>query len=497
MKMCTFIATFIVCMFLVLTIVVAQETGMGTITGKFMTASGETMAGGTVKFFDSATGPSPITHEYWKFPDYFFRVEADGTFSAQLPEGTYYLMAVKKTSMHKPIVPPEEGDLIYPPWDGAQKPYFIKSGETTDLGVIVKAVPFKKEWAAKGKTGIEGVVLDAYGKPVKRVLIIAYVNPAKQESTFIADQRTTEDGKYILRVPEGGRYYVRVKGNTDIFVTADVKLGAFTKGIDISPQRIPGAKVNQGNLVSNASGGSCQAEDFETTVAGISGCLVMRKYGFTGPTSPHAMVVWLHGDLSQGDPANEQFSIAEKTAAEFAKDKVISVALVRPGYSDGSGNYSSGNVYNRLDTYTKDNIAEVGAAIERLSNKYKPDKVVIVGHSGGAAIAAVLLGMKPKLADGAVLAACPCDLVRWRSDTLPWTLSENPISWADKVSPATKVIALTGSEDTNTFPALAESYVEALKAHGVDANFQPVHDSNHSNVIESSAVSDAIAKLIH
>jgi pimeloyl-ACP methyl ester carboxylesterase len=119
-----------------------------------------------------------------------------------------------------------------------------------------------------------------------------------------------------------------------------------------------------------------------------------------------------------------------------------------------------------------------------------------VGHSGGAAIAAALLGMKPKLADAAVLVACPCELVRWRANTRPWTLSENPIRWADKVSPATKVIALTGSEDTNTFPALAESYVEALKAHGVDALFQLVSDSNHSSVIETSAVTEAIARLI-
>ena len=259
--------------------------------------------------------------------------------------------------------------------------------------------------------------------------------------------------------------------------------------------KTPGADFRQDSLPPIVSG-PCQGEDFETKVTGVSECLIMRRYGFTGSSSPRTMLVWLHGDLSTGGPANYHFLLAERAAAKFAEDKVMSVALVRPGYSDGSGNSSSGNNYGRLDSYTKENIVEVGTAIERLRLRYKPHKVIIVGDSGGAAIADVLLGMKPNLAEGAVLVACPCDLVSWRAGRRPWIHSEDPMRWTENVSSGAKIIALTGSKDSNTFSELAQSYVEKLRARGIDASFQMVRDAAHSGVLRSSAVSDAIARLV-
>jgi pimeloyl-ACP methyl ester carboxylesterase len=139
----------------------------------------------------------------------------------------------------------------------------------------------------------------------------------------------------------------------------------------------------------------------------------------------------------------------------------------------------------------------MGAAIERLRHKYRPSRVVLVGHSGGAAIAAVLLGLKPQLADAAVLVACPCDLVSWRAGRrgAPW-VSENPLQWTDKVGPAIKVIALTGSRDDTTSPGLGEAYVAALKARGIDAAFHLVPGAGHIDVLQSPAVSEAVAGLI-
>src|SRR4029434_3722448 len=180
----------------------------------------------------------------------------------------------------------------------------------------------------------------------------------------------------------------------------------------------------------------CGTETSETKVTGVSQCLLMRRYGTAQPT---AMIVWLHGDVSSGGPANYHFSLAQKAAEDFASDKVMSVALVRPGYPDGSGESSSVSFLHsgRSDHYTRENIAEVGAAIEALRSKYTPNFVIIVGHSGGAATAAVLLGMKPQLADAAVLVSCPCELVSWRNGGRPWVRSENPYRWAEKVSVST------------------------------------------------------------
>lgn len=240
----------------------------------------------------------------------------------------------------------------------------------------------------------------------------------------------------------------------------------------------------------------CTPDDFETRVTGVSQCLLMRRYG---PAEPSAMVVWLHGDVSSGGPANYHFALAQKTAENLSASNVLSVALVRPGYPDGTGASSSVSFLHggRFDHYTQENIAEVGAAIEKLRLKFKPNSVILVGHSGGAATAAVLLGMKPQLADAAVLVSCPCDLVSWRSGRREWSRSENPTRWAEKIAPSTRVIAFTGTKDDNTLPNLASTYIDLLRSRGIDATFHAIEGATHNSAPRSPEVFDAIAKLLH
>jgi hypothetical protein len=63
-----------------------------------------------------------------------------------------------------------------------------------------------------------------------------------------------------------------------------------------------------------AAGGleaSCRNEDFETRISGGSECLLMRRYGSNRPA---AMVVWLHGNLTSGNPASHHFPVAQEAA---------------------------------------------------------------------------------------------------------------------------------------------------------------------------------------
>ncbi len=250
--------------------------------------------------------------------------------------------------------------------------------------------------------------------------------------------------------------------------------------------------------VPNAFCAPCTPEDFESHVSGSSQCLLMRRFGLT---EPETMVVWLHGDVSSGGPANYHFAVAQSAAAHFASARVVSIALVRPGYPDGSGESSTVAPLSggRTDHYTLENLEEVGVAIERLRAHFKPKFVVAVGHSGGAATAAVLLGMKPGLLDAAVLVACPCELVAWRANrpgARQWTSSENPRAWADKVSTASQVIALTGAKDDNTQPDLARGYVNALQARGVEARFALLPDESHNSAFRSPQVIRALTDLL-
>jgi pimeloyl-ACP methyl ester carboxylesterase len=240
---------------------------------------------------------------------------------------------------------------------------------------------------------------------------------------------------------------------------------------------------------------TCAPEDYELKVSGASQCLLMRRFG---ASDPDVMIVWLHGDVSSGGPANYHFANAEQAVNQFAAIKVLSVALVRPGYPDGSGDSSSVAFLHsgRADHYTKENLMEVGAAIGRLRARFQPKKVVVVGHSGGAATVAVLLGMQPKLIDAAVLVSCPCELIAWRAGRREWSRSENPIKWADHVDPSMRVVALTGGKDDNTLPELAKTYVEALRARGVDATFRLLADETHNSAFRSPEVLNAVRTLL-
>ena len=248
-------------------------------------------------------------------------------------------------------------------------------------------------------------------------------------------------------------------------------------------------------FVLNSFGAVCEDENFSTHVSGESQCLVMRQYG---SGAPEVMVVWLHGDVSTGGPANYHFRDAERFSRERYADKVVSVALVRPGYEDGAGNKSTVAFLHsaRRDHYTKVNLIEVGTAIERLKDKFKPKRVVVVGHSGGAVTFAALLGIKPDLADAAVLVGCACDFEVWRAGRRPLALSENPMKWVASININTRVIALTGELDDNTFPRNVESYVAALQGRKIDAEFRLLGGYGHNESFRSPEVFRAVQSLL-
>ena len=240
----------------------------------------------------------------------------------------------------------------------------------------------------------------------------------------------------------------------------------------------------------------CAEPILPNKVSGAEHCLLMRQFG---SETPETLLVWLHGDVSSGGPANYHFAIAEKATAELGADTLKSIALVRPSYPDGSGE-ESGYAFGhggRRDHYTTENLREIAGAIERLKERHTPKRTLLIGHSGGAASAATLLGMAPGLADDAVLVACPCDLVTWRAGRGgAWSRSENPIAWADKIPTTTRVIALTGERDNNTPPALAQHYTHYLQQRGLVAETRTISYADHNSAFRAPEVTVAIKELI-
>jgi predicted esterase len=249
------------------------------------------------------------------------------------------------------------------------------------------------------------------------------------------------------------------------------------------------------SFASTVQADPCANEDFVTRVSGADECLVIATFG-PPEGRPAAMVVWLHGDQSSGGPATSHVQPARETALRFAADRVLSVAMWRPGYSDAAGNTSGGDNHGRNDSYTKKNMEIVGDAISRLKSHYGPSRTVLVGHSGGAATTANLLGMMPSLVDAAVLVSCPCDLRAWRAGHRWWPNSEDPLVWADKVAAPVTVIALTGTADDNTSQSLAQTYVRILSSHQVDARFVSIPDATHNSALRAQEVIDAVASVL-
>lgn len=219
-------------------------------------------------------------------------------------------------------------------------------------------------------------------------------------------------------------------------------------------------------------------------------CLVIRTLAPSPAsvrTASRVLVVFLHGD-NGGRTELKADSGAAAMLAE--KLQAVTVALQRPGYSSDLGS-SDGQSSPGDDDYTPQNIEIVAAALAQLHGLNPNKKILLVGHSGGAAMAALLAGRFPGSADAYLLAACPCDVPTWRQWRAgsagkkgAWT-SLSPLAEAGKLPPGTLVSLVVGNKDENTLPLFSESYVRALQAHGLKTRVTYAMNATHVSVLRS------------
>jgi predicted esterase len=198
------------------------------------------------------------------------------------------------------------------------------------------------------------------------------------------------------------------------------------------------------------------------------------------------LAVFVHGDVSRGGAADYMYSHARSFAASHKG--VVAVAILRPGYYDKAGRVSDGSDNGRRDAYTRSNNSTLAGAIEELKTKYGASRVIALGHSGGAAMLGVIAGRNEGLINGLVLVSCPCDIATWRAarGRGQWGSSQSPLDYLPNNG---RIVAVTGANDDNTAPSLAEDYISKLKAKGVSATVQIVsggHDFN--GALASSSV---------
>lgn len=206
--------------------------------------------------------------------------------------------------------------------------------------------------------------------------------------------------------------------------------------------------------------------------------------GAADPSRP--LVVLLHGDAPFANPGY-QYGVASALAKAAPGTRVV--ALLRPGYSDPYGERSDGDRGEAVgDNYTPEAIDQVAQAVWLLKKQYGATRVVLAGHSGGAAMTADVTALYPGLVQEAVLVACPCALASfrehmWQRQHWPlWLLpvkSVSPMDALEKMKPGVTVTAISGADDPIAPPQDVVAYVARATARGVNASMVMLPGKGH------------------
>ena len=241
----------------------------------------------------------------------------------------------------------------------------------------------------------------------------------------------------------------------------------------------------------------------ETLWLDVAGGRLKSEVYTTPRRSEHPLlVVVLHGDLYNPTPSYQYAfaqalthgfdapALPERVRARFAGalriDDIVAVGILRPGYTDNAGDRSAGRRGDaRGDNFTPEVVDAVADAAQNLERRFAARAVILVGHSGGATIAANVLGRRPDVADAALLVACGCGPTR----------SLQPIDLVPDVQRDVVVRLLVGAEDDTTPPEHSRTYATALQRRGVDAQVTVVPGLGH-NIMFQPVVFAALERLL-
>jgi len=186
---------------------VATISGTVTIGGK------TALQNCIVLVYAKSSGPPPHPYKYWRIPDLISAAAPDGSFTIQVPAGTYYLMAAQKNPTD-PVGPPTKSELIYLHADqtGSALPLNLAAGTKLELGRVT-ASPWLPELIQRdqGITAVKGVVVDQEGTPVANTVVFASLTKGVMGRPTFISERTDANGRFLLRVYGGGTYYLKVR----------------------------------------------------------------------------------------------------------------------------------------------------------------------------------------------------------------------------------------------------------------------------------------------
>ncbi|UII75338.1 alpha/beta hydrolase [Flagellimonas sp. HMM57] len=223
----------------------------------------------------------------------------------------------------------------------------------------------------------------------------------------------------------------------------------------------------------------------------------------SGELNNPKLVLVLHGDAPFNNPSY-QYIIAKKIADE--NKNIVAVGILRPGYKDNEGNSSQGERGEAAgDNYTREVLESINNLTTKLKDKYNPSKIVLVGHSGGAAISANLISEYPITYSNALLISCPCNLHKWRKhmkrlqpETQIWdkeVKSLSPIEGVKKIHFSTQITLIHGDNDKSVPINIASEYARELEENQKKFNFIVLEGLGHE-VALNDEVFEIISKFV-
>ena len=243
-------------------------------------------------------------------------------------------------------------------------------------------------------------------------------------------------------------------------------------------------------------------EDFLHEIFAGNNCTKIRTFRSGDISDKPILVVALHGDSPFNNPGY-QYRFAELVASKTSN--VISVGMLRPGYTDSIGRTSDGAKGDAIgDNYDMERVNQVAQAITELKNMYSPAKIILAGHSGGAAITANLISLFPFLIDHAYIVSCPCDVDAWREDMFSLTHKSifkgniktlSPINLVKHLNKKTIITILVGKDDKVTQPILSVKYKTAAEKEGLKVTLEVI-DGQH-DIFLSPDIINAITEIVN
>lgn len=168
---------------------------------------------GVAALWPAAAGKGPDPRRAIRPPVASAPLQANGCFTLQAPAGEYFVGAVVRQTDGGWQGPPRPGDLVFLSPDTAGRSFTatMTPGATIDIGRHASGWTYAGFTSPDNALMISGVLTDTDGKPLSGLLVFAFTDSAMSGEPLAVSQPSDSDGRYLLRLPEPAKVYLRAR----------------------------------------------------------------------------------------------------------------------------------------------------------------------------------------------------------------------------------------------------------------------------------------------